>query len=155
MKYHAKNLTNAPTVYHTQRGLFLHSRSSFYFRHKLYTSTISFPLSDHPSTASSLCSSVAALLQHWFFLFLLCLGNIRLSDKAGTRWRKLWRVEDHLRLRELLLYSFVFPGTPRRYPVPSPPHLIHTHRPWWAASVLLIFRKPLQLLKCPIILCQR
>ena len=41
MKYHAKNLTNAPTVYHTQRGLFLHSRSSFYFRHKLYTSTIS------------------------------------------------------------------------------------------------------------------
>ena len=34
-------LTSAPTVYHSQRGFFLNSRSLSYFHYKLYTSIIS------------------------------------------------------------------------------------------------------------------
>ena len=96
-------------------------------------------LSDEFSTASSLCISAAALLRHWSSLFLYW-ESTRLFYKAGTKWRRLWRVSGCLQLRVWRFCSPVFLCILQKCFLLFPPLQIHTHLPWWAVFLLWSLR---------------
>lgn len=95
--------------------------------------TTNLVVADSSRTEKTTCLAVSPSLKAYGIpgrarLFEV-VQKVKEVNANRLRERRLWRVEDHLRLRVWRLCSLVFHGILQKYPELSPPLPIHTPQP--------------------------